>query len=203
VFVQSRQTPALEVEFNKDSPGHSRQPDSVRERSLTWIPLAGDLLRSGNHNRETTSDDDAMVAAIAEQPEAIEAVVADPDDASTEGSSAWISPAPRWSPTWRTVALAAEKAVWMEQRARSASPRYGPILADEIAAQEIVGRRSTSRGGPLPRPRLALETLADGPSPAGSRFSLGDEPRGRGSKADGSGLELIIFGQGRTRDAGR
>ena len=214
VSVQSRQTPALEVEFNE---GFARALeaalDKARERSLIVGSLSpGDLLRlpQAITIRETTSDDDTMVAAIAEQArQAIEAAVADLQTMrSTEGDHLRADLDQRRelvANMVERVALAAEEGrLGMEQRLgeRVAQIR-ADLQADENAvAQEIVkwaARSDISEEVARFRGHVShWQTLADGPEPCGRKLDfllqeMNREVNTMGSKADGLRVsELII-----------
>jgi uncharacterized protein (TIGR00255 family) len=214
VSVQSRQTPALEVEFNE---GFARALESAlekaRERSLIVGSLSpGDLLRlpQAITIRETTTDDDSMVAAIAGQArDAIDAAVADLQTMrSTEGDHLRADLDQRKAlvaDMVERVALAAEEGrLGMEQRlAERVAQIRTDLQADENAvAQEIVkwaARSDISEEVARFRGHVShWQALADGPEPCGRKLDfllqeMNREVNTMGSKADGLRVsELII-----------
>ena len=214
VSVQSRQTPALEVEFNE---GFARALESAlekaRERNLIVGSLSpGDLLRlpQAITIRETTTDDDAMVAAIAGQArDAIEAAVADLQTMrSTEGDHLRADLDQRRALVAgmvERVALAADEGrLGMEQRLaeRVAQIRNDLQAEENVVAQEIVkwaARSDISEEVARFRGHVShWQSLADGPEPCGRKLDfllqeMNREVNTMGSKADGLRVsELII-----------
>ena len=176
VSVQSRQTPALEVEFNE---GFARALESAlekaRERSLIVGTLSpGDLLRlpQAITIRETTTDDDEMAAAIAGQArDAIEAAVVDLQTMrSTEGDHLRADLDQRKAlvadMVERVASAARRGRLGMEQRLTERVAQIGPTPGgrERRAGNREVGSavRHQRRGRALPRARLAL---ADGGRP--------------------------------------
>jgi len=214
VSVQSRQIPALEVEFNE---GFARALESAldkaRERGLIVGTLApGDLLRlpQAITIRETTTDDDSMSAAIAAQAtDAVQAAVNDLQTMrSTEGEHLRADLDQRRglvADMVERVAVAADEGrVGMEQRlAERVAQIRTDLQADETAvAQEIVkwaARSDISEEVSRFRGHVShWQTLADGPEPCGRKLDfllqeMNREVNTMGSKADGLRVsELII-----------
>jgi len=214
VSVQSRQTPALEVELNE---GFARALESAldkaRERSLIVGSLSpGDLLRlpQAITIRETTTDDDATAAAIAGQArEAIDAAVADLQTMrSTEGDHLRADLDQRRAlvadMVERIASAADEGRLGMEQRlAERVVQIRTDLQADENAvAQEIVkwaARSDISEEVARFRGHVShWQSLADSPEPCGRKLDfllqeMNREVNTMGSKADGLRVsELII-----------
>jgi len=214
VSVQSRQTPALQVELNE---GFARALESAldkaRERSLIVGSLSpGDLLRlpQAITIRETTTDDDATAAAIAGQArEAIDAAVADLQTMrSTEGDHLRADLDQRRAlvadMVERIASAADEGRLGMEQRlAERVVQIRTDLQADENAvAQEIVkwaARSDISEEVARFRGHVShWQSLADSPEPCGRKLDfllqeMNREVNTMGSKADGLRVsELII-----------
>jgi len=214
VSVQSRQTPALEVEFNEGfAKALESALDKARERGLITGTLSpGDLLRlpQAITIRETTTDDESAAAALADQArEAIQAAVADLHTMrSTEGEHLRADLDQRRvlvADMVERVAVAADEGrMGLEQRLTDRVTQIRTDLqADETAvAQEIVkwaARSDISEEVSRFRGHVShWQTLADSPEPCGRKLDfllqeMNREVNTMGSKADGLRVsELII-----------
>ena len=214
VSVQSRQTPALEVEFNEGfAKALESALDKARERGLITGTLSpGDLLRlpQAITIRETTTDDESAAAAIADQArEAIQAAVTDLQTMrSTEGEHLRADLDQRRvlvADMVERVAVAADEGrMGLEQRLTDRVTQIRTDLqADETAvAQEIVkwaARSDISEEVSRFRGHVShWQTLADSPEPCGRKLDfllqeMNREVNTMGSKADGLRVsELII-----------
>jgi len=214
VSVQSRQTPALEVEFNEGfAKALESALDKARERGLITGTLSpGDLLRlpQAITIRETTTDDESAAAALADQArEAIQAAVADLQTMrSTEGEHLRADLDHRRvlvADMVERVAVAADEGrMGLEQRLTDRVTQIRTDLqADETAvAQEIVkwaARSDISEEVSRFRGHVShWQTLADSPEPCGRKLDfllqeMNREVNTMGSKADGLRVsELII-----------
>ena len=214
VSVQSRQTPALEVEFNEGfAKALESALDKARERGLITGTLSpGDLLRlpQAITIRETTTDDESAAAALADQArEAIQAAVADLQTMrSTEGEHLRADLDQRRvlvADMVERVAVAADEGrMGLEQRLTDRVTQIRTDLqADETAvAQEIVkwaARSDISEEVSRFRGHVShWQTLADSPEPCGRKLDfllqeMNREVNTMGSKADGLRVsELII-----------
>ena len=214
VSVQSRQTPALEVEFNEGfAKALESALDKARERGLITGTLSpGDLLRlpQAITIRETTTDDESAAAALADQArEAIQAAVADLQTMrSTEGEHLRADLDQLRvlvADMVERVAVAADEGrMGLEQRLTDRVTQIRTDLqADETAvAQEIVkwaARSDISEEVSRFRGHVShWQTLADSPEPCGRKLDfllqeMNREVNTMGSKADGLRVsELII-----------
>ena len=214
VSVQSRQTPALEVEFNEGfAKALESALDKARERGLITGTLSpGDLLRlpQAITIRETTTDDESAAAALADQArEAIQAAVTDLQTMrSTEGEHLRADLDQRRvlvADMVERVAVAADEGrMGLEQRLTDRVTQIRTDLqADETAvAQEIVkwaARSDISEEVSRFRGHVShWQTLADSPEPCGRKLDfllqeMNREVNTMGSKADGLRVsELII-----------
>jgi len=214
VSVQSRQTPALEVEFNEVfARALESALDKARERNLIAGTLSpGDLLRlpQAITIRDATTEDESVSAAIADQArDAVRAAVTDLQTMrATEGEHLRADLDQRRTlvaDMVERIAVAADEGrLGMEQRLteRIAQIR-SDLQADETAvAQEIVkwaARSDISEEVTRFRGHVShWQTLADGPEPCGRKLDfllqeMNREVNTMGSKADGLRVsELII-----------
>jgi uncharacterized protein (TIGR00255 family) len=214
VTVQTRQAPELEVEFNEGfAKALEVALDKARERNLIAGTLTpGDLLRlpQAITIRETTTDDEEVARAIAEQArQAIEAAVVDLRQMrTTEGDHLRADLDQRRTlvaDMVERIAVAADEGrLGLEQRLtdRIAQIR-SDLQADETAvAQEIVrwaARSDISEEVARFRGHVShWQTLADSAEPCGRKLDfllqeMNREVNTMGSKADGLRVsELII-----------
>ncbi len=214
ISVQTRQTPALEVEFNEGfAKALESALDKARQRNLIQGTLSpGDLLRipQAISIREQATDDEAESAALAAQARgAVEAAVADLQTMrATEGDHLRADLDQRRTlvaDMVERIAVAADEGrLGIEQRLtdRVAQIR-SDLQADETAvAQEIVkwaARSDISEEVARFRGHVShWQTLADGPEPCGRKLDfllqeMNREVNTMGSKADGLRVsELII-----------